>query len=104
MAGLQRQPDHFNSFEQHGQHNALGMMVADYQRPELTRSNPIHAWIRNGLLHVTGIAVGEALCIYNAAGVFVYQSVATSDEADIPLSAQGVYIVKSGENSIKVVY
>ena len=31
-------------------------------------------------------------------------SVATSDEMDINIAAQGVYIVRSGENTIKVAF
>jgi len=34
----------------------------------------------------------------------VYQKIATSDEADIPLSVQGVYVVLSGNNTVKVVF
>jgi hypothetical protein len=36
-----------------------------------------------------------------ATGALVYQSVATSEETDIPLKAEGVYIIQSGERTVK---
>jgi hypothetical protein len=58
--------------------------------------------MRDGLLHVEGLTEGKAWSVYNAAGTLVYRNVATGKEADIPLKAQGIYIVQSGENSVKV--
>ena len=71
--------------------------------PELASANPLRVWIRDGMLHIEGLTIGETLSIYSASGVMVYQSVAASAEADIPLSAQGVYIVQSGERMARVV-
>jgi len=65
--------------------------------------NPLRAWVRNGLLHVTGLTVGEALHVYTASGALVYHGMATSSEADIPLRVQGLYVVHSGEHTIRVV-
>jgi hypothetical protein len=69
---------------------------------ELHPDNPLRAWVRDGLLHVAGLTTGETLSIYNATGALVYHSVATSAEMDINLLAQGVYIIRSGDNTIKV--
>ena len=63
----------------------------------------LFAWIRNGLLHVSGLTAGEILCVYDASGALVYHSMATSREANIPLMAKGVYIVRSGGKSAKVI-
>jgi len=71
---------------------------------ELSSVEPLKAWARNGLLHITGLVVGETLSIYTATGVLVYQNIATSDEADIPLHAQGMHLVWQGERTIKVVF
>jgi hypothetical protein len=60
--------------------------------------------MRDGLLHVEGLTIGETLNIYSTTGALVYQSVATSKEMDIPLKAEGVYIIQSGERSVKVVF
>ena len=70
---------------------------------ELSPVNPLKAWMRNGLLHVEGLTVGEMLSIYSATGQLVYKGVAASEEMDITLRAEGVYIVRAGENSVKVV-
>ena len=59
--------------------------------------------MRNGLLHVEGLTVGETLSVYSATGQLMYKGVATSEEMDIPLRTEGVYIIQSGENSVKVV-
>ena len=70
---------------------------------ELSLINPIKAWMRNGLLHVEGLTVGEMLSVYSATGQLVYKGVAASEEMDILLRAEEVYIVRAGENSAKVV-
>ena len=71
---------------------------------ELPSVNPLKAWTRNGLLHVTGITVGETLSVFTVTGILVYQNIESSDEADIPLEVQGVYIVRQGNSVIKVVF
>ena len=43
------------------------------------------------------------LSVYSATGQLVYKGVAASEEMDITLRAEGVYIVRAGENSVKVV-
>jgi len=64
----------------------------------------LRAWTRNGLLHVTGLSTGEAFSVYTAVGSLVYHSIATSEEADIPLNAQGIYIVRQGNKTIRVAF
>ena len=69
---------------------------------ELPNVNPLNAWVRDGLLHITGLIPGELLSIYSATGSLMYQNIATSGEADVKLSVQGVYIVRQGVNTLKV--
>jgi hypothetical protein len=69
--------------------------------PELALTTSLQAWMRGGLLHVEGLTIGETLSIYSATGALVYQGVATSEEMDIPIKAEGVYIIQSGERSVK---
>ena len=66
--------------------------------------NPLQAWMRNGLLHVTGLTVGKMLCVYNSSGALVYYSIAIAKEIDIPLSTQGIYVIQSDNNTIKVLF
>jgi len=70
----------------------------------VTATNPLHTWVNNGLLHITGLTAGELVSIYSASGTLVYRSIATGEQANIPLSVQGVYIVRAGARTVKVVY
>ena len=72
--------------------------------PEILFANPLSAWMRDGLLHVTGLTIGETLSIYNATGVLVHHSIATGNETDIPLNVQGMYIVIAGDRTVRVVF
>jgi hypothetical protein len=67
-------------------------------------ANSLHAWIRDGLLHVCGLTPGKMLSVYTVTGVLDYHSIATSVEANIKLKTPGMYIVQSEEESIKVVF
>ena len=72
--------------------------------PELEPATPLRAWIRNRLLHVEGLSAGEVWSVYSVSGALVYRNIATGEEADIPLHAQGTYIVNTGGRTIRVVY
>ena len=65
-------------------------------------ANPLKAWMRNGLLHISGITAGEPLYIYTVTGALVYQTIATSGEVDIALEIQGMYIIQQGSHVIKL--
>ena len=69
---------------------------------ELEYPNPLKAWVLDGLLHITGLTVGKLLSIYSASGALLYHKIATSDEVNINLSAQGVYIIRQNDNILKV--
>ena len=72
--------------------------------PELTPVISLGAWMRDGLLHVTGLNAGETLSVYSAGGALVYQSIATGEEMDISVTAQGIYLVRSGDRTVRVVF
>ena len=71
---------------------------------EFTPPNPLRAWVCNGMVHITGITVGQALSLNNVAGALIYHGIAASDKVDIPLSAQGMYVVRSANHTTSVVY
>jgi len=72
---------------------------------ELAPTNPLRAYVHNGnLLQITGLTVDATLSIYDVIGSLVYQSKATSEKMDIPLSVKGVYIIVSGNNTVKAVF
>ena len=71
---------------------------------ETISKNTLKAAVYNGLLYVSGLTVGETLNVYTVSGALIYRRVITSDEAIIPLKIPGVYIVCSGNYTIKVAY
>jgi len=90
--------------------SAAATVTVEFESSQITNSpgllpaNPLRAWIRDGLLYITGLTTGETVSIYAAGGALVYRSVATSDTVDILLKQQGVYVVTSGNNTVKVVF
>jgi hypothetical protein len=71
--------------------------------PELQSADLLDAWVNNGLLHITGLTAGELVSIYSVSGTLVYRSIATGEQANIPFRSQGVYIVRAGARTVKVV-
>jgi hypothetical protein len=58
------------------------------------------AYVRGGTLHVSGLAAGEVLGVYDSSGKRVYQGAG----ATVPLAVRGGYIVRTETRSVKVVY
>jgi hypothetical protein len=71
---------------------------------DIQPSKGLGARTENGWLHVGGLSAGESWFVYNASGTLVHQRVASSGEASVFLAARGVYFVRSGNRSVKVVY
>ena len=71
---------------------------------DIQQANPLKAWVQNGLLHVSGLNEGKVWSVYNTSGALIYRGIAYSNTAEIALNVQGVYIVQSGDNTIKVVF
>lgn len=65
--------------------------------------NPLFTNINNGILHVSGLTIGEVLRVYCATGNAIYYGIVKNEEIDIPLRTQGVFIVKAGNKMVKVV-
>jgi hypothetical protein len=64
----------------------------------------LKAWTQNGRLHVNGLTVGKPWSVYGISGALIRHSVADSDEAAVLLPERGMYIVTSGNESMKVMY
>ena len=71
---------------------------------ENLQANVLKAWTQNGMLHVSGLTVGQTWSIYGISGMLVHRSTAGSGEAKIALPDRGVYVVMSGSNIMKVVF
>ena len=71
----------------------------------VSQSSALKAWVENGTLHVSGLTVGQAWRVYNVAGVLIISPDPSKggEEATIPLPGHGVFIVQSGNRTVKVV-
>jgi len=73
--------------------------------PEINgNTKTLVAWVYNDLLYVGGLKTGENFEVYSVIGKLVYQNIVHSETERIKLNTRGVYIVKSRERVVKVVY
>jgi hypothetical protein len=68
-----------------------------------TASN-VKVTIKNGTAIISGLTQGEYLAVYNLQGVTIYSQKVTSETVSVNLPGHGVYLVKVGSESVKVVY
>jgi hypothetical protein len=66
--------------------------------------NPLKAWVNDDRLFVEGLNVGESWRIYSVIGTLLEQGVARNETMSVRLNARGVYIFRSGNKALKVVY
>ena len=72
----------------------------------ITKEKPINAWVQDGMLHISGLEPGKQWSVYNISGTLIYQNIATDTvetwhAASLP---NRVYIVKSGNATLKIIY
>jgi len=82
--------------------NAYAASPEDYTSLENPQLKGLEAWVQNGTLHVGGLTAGKPWSVYTISGALVYQKIAMISEETVNLSVRGVYIVKSGNQAIKV--
>jgi hypothetical protein len=63
----------------------------------------LNAWTQKGRLYVSGLIAGEKWRAYYLSGILIYNNIAIDDKADIALPERGVYIIQSGNRTVKVV-
>jgi hypothetical protein len=71
---------------------------------DISQANVLKAGMQNGPLHVSGLTAGKPWSVYSLSGALICRNVAGSDEADISLPVRGVYIVQSGNATVKAAY
>ena len=67
-----------------------------------SQAKALKAWVQDGILHIDGLTAGKAWSVHSITGLLIHQSIAGNDKAEISLPARGVYIVKSGKETLKV--
>jgi hypothetical protein len=60
------------------------------------------AYVQNGVLYITGLTAGQTWSVYNLSGILIYRDTAAADRASIPLPCRGIYLVTSGNRTVKV--
>jgi len=68
----------------------------------VSASSSLKAWAANGTLHVSGLTAGKTWSVYNISGYLIYQGIAGSDTETLYIASHGVYIVQSGNKTVKV--
>jgi hypothetical protein len=66
-------------------------------------TSALKAYTQNGQLIVTGIAQGETLTVYTVQGTTINSQKTDGNQVVVNLPAQGIYIVRAGAQSVKVV-
>ncbi len=59
-------------------------------------------YVKDGRIVVDGVAAGEEIFIYNAAGQLLHREVANGESLEIPMTAGLMYIVKIGKQTVKI--
>ncbi|MDR1115764.1 MAG: hypothetical protein LBL33_06425, partial [Tannerella sp.] len=70
----------------------------------LPQAKVLSARTQNGQLHVSGLTAGQPWSVYSISGTLIHHSTAAGDKANISLPSRGIYIVRSGNRSIKAAY
>jgi hypothetical protein len=86
-----------------------GVIVATHYTEVITgidnqQASLLKAYIQNGILRVSGLTVGKVWTVHNVLGICLYQDIANNETAEFSLSVRGMYIVKSENQIVKVIY
>jgi len=79
-------------------------IVADVTPVFNAKASNLKITTENGKAVISGLSQGTPLAVYNLQGTAIYNQQATSETVSINLPARGVYVVKVGNESVKVVY
>jgi hypothetical protein len=82
-----------------------GVITAAYASGiDTPQATGLETYIQNGTLHVSGLVAGEMWNVYNISGICIHRDIAKGDKAEASLPVRGIYIVKSGNRTAKVLY
>ena len=57
--------------------------------------------VNNSILHLENLNGGEKIGVHTAAGICIYNGIASGHTMDIPMHGSGVYIIKVGNQTLK---
>jgi hypothetical protein len=80
-------------------------IVEDLTNPVYNaKSSNVKITTTNEKAIISGLPQGETVSVYNLQGAVIYSQKVTSDEVSVSLPTHGLYIVKVGSESVKVIY
>jgi hypothetical protein len=99
----------YNDFEEYGGWDPMKNPFISIQLEPTTNLNNQSQQnqkivLKDGILKASSFTLGASLAIYNLQGTTIYSGKITSISQDISLPARGMYIVRVGNESVKVVY
>ncbi|MCF8378752.1 MAG: leucine-rich repeat protein [Bacteroidales bacterium] len=65
--------------------------------------NEIIITVQNKQIRIQGVCPGEKLSVYNIMGALIFKQIAVSEYEEIGIETSGVYLVKIGDKSTKVI-
>jgi hypothetical protein len=75
---------------------------------DIQQTQTLKAWVENGTLYVSGLTAGKWWGVYNITGTLMYQGIAVGDNVETlratSLQNRGIYIIQSGNGTIKVAF
>jgi len=87
------------------QWKAFANIVEDLTSAVSTASaSVVKVSVQNGQLQVSGATVGETITVYTLQGTALYSQQANAATVAVSLPVQGMYVVRVGTESVKVVY
>ncbi len=69
----------------------------------ITTTSHFEVQVQNGQVIISGRTTGETIAIYNIQGTPILNQQATSEIVTVNLPARGVYVVKVGTESVKII-
>jgi len=85
--------------------SAFTIVITGIDAP--AKADALFAWVENGTLHVSGLAVGKPWSVYNLAGMLLYQAVATENVETLRATSVqngNLYIIRSDGRAVKVLF
>jgi hypothetical protein len=80
-------------------------IVADIVTSSInTKASNLKVTTNNGKVVISGLPQAETLEVYNLQGIAIYNQKITAETESVNLPTHGVYVVKVGNESVKVVY
>ena len=69
---------------------------------DLQSVRPLTAYSHNNKLYINGLTPGQSWQVYTLTGLLIHTGIAKNENAEIPLSEKGLYIITNGKKTLKI--